>query len=150
MIPVKRILLVEDDLKDIELTLNALCEYHLVNDIVVARDGVEALDYLYRRASFAQRPEGNPVAVLLDLKMPKLDGIQVIKQMKTDAQLQSIPIVVLTSSREASDLEQAYELGVNAYVVKPVHFPEFVQAVKEIGMFWAIINEPPPGNLKKT
>ncbi|MBI5030866.1 MAG: response regulator [Chloroflexi bacterium] len=149
MDPLKRILLVEDDPKDMELTLNALCEHHLVNEVVVARDGVEALDYLYRRNTFAQRSDGNPAVMLLDLKMPRLDGIEVIKQVKMDAQLQSIPIVVLTSSREVSDLEQAYKLGVNAYVVKPVHFPEFVQAVKEIGAFWAIVNEPPPNSLKK-
>ena len=150
MVALKRILLAEDDSKDVELTLSALAEYNLANEIVVARDGVEALDYLYRRGIFAGRPEGNPVVILLDLKMPKLDGIEVIKQIKADPQLSLIPIVILTSSREVRDLEQAYALGVNAYVVKPVHFGEFVKAVKEIGVFWAIINEPPPISLHKT
>jgi len=150
MVALKRILLAEDDSKDVELTLSALAEYNLANEIVVARDGVEALDYLYRRGIFAGRPEGNPVVILLDLKMPKLDGIEVIKQIKADPQLSLVPIVILTSSREVRDLEQAYALGVNAYVVKPVHFGEFVKAVKEIGVFWAIINEPPPISLHKT
>jgi CheY-like chemotaxis protein len=146
---IKNILLVEDDPKDIELTLNALSEYNLVNEIVVTRDGVEALDYLYRRGAFGQRPEGNPVVILLDLKMPRLDGIQVLKQLKKDKHLRLIPIVILTSSRESRDLEECYRLGVNAYVVKPVRFSEFVTAVKEIGVFWALINEPPPGSIKK-
>jgi len=146
---IKRILLVEDDPKDIELTLDALSEHNLANKIVVARDGVEALDYLYRRGAFAQRPEGNPVVILLDIKMPRLDGLQVLKQLKADEQMQIIPIVILTSSRESRDLEECYQLGVNAYVVKPVRFTEFVNAVKEIGVFWALINEPPPGSVKR-
>jgi CheY-like chemotaxis protein len=144
----KRILLAEDDPKDIELTLAALDEYNLANEIEVARDGVEALDYVYRRGTFAQRPEGNPVVILLDLKMPKLDGIQVLQQLKTDEQMRLIPVVVLTSSRESHDLEECYRLGVNAYVVKPVRFAEFVEAVKRIGLFWALLNEPPPGSVK--
>ena len=142
----KRILLVEDDPKDVELTLNALGEYNQANKIEVAHDGVEALDYLYRRNSFAERPAGNPVVILLDLKMPKLDGIQVLQQLKTDEQMRIIPVVVLTSSRESRDLQECYQLGVNAYVVKPVRFHEFVEAVEQIGVFWALINEPPPGS----
>jgi CheY-like chemotaxis protein len=144
----KRILLVEDDPKDIELTLAALEGYNLVNEIVVARDGVEALDYLYRRGDFKQRPEGNPVVILLDLKMPKLDGVQVLQQLMADEQLRLIPVVVLTSSRESRDLEECYKLGANAYVVKPVRFTEFIEAVKQIGVFWVLINELPPNNLK--
>lgn len=144
MKPLKRILLAEDDPKDIELTINALDEYNLANDILVVRDGVEALDYLYRRGAFAQEPEGNPIVILLDLKMPKMDGIQVVKQIKSDKNLQTIPVVVLTSSRESRDLTTCYQLGVNAYVVKPVKFKDFVDAVREIGIFWALINEPPP------
>jgi CheY-like chemotaxis protein len=145
----KRILLVEDDPKDIELTLNALSEYNLANDIVIARDGVEALDYVYRRGTFAQRSEGNPIVILLDLKMPRLDGVQVLRQLKSDEQMRFVPVVILTSSRESSDLEEAYRLGVNAYVVKPVRFAEFVEAVKGIGMFWALINQPPSGRVKR-
>ena len=141
----KRILLVEDDPKDIELTLTALDEYNLANEIVIARDGVEALDYLYRRGTFAQRPEGNPVVILLDLKMPRLDGVEVLRQLKADEHMRLVPVVVLTSSRESRDLEECYRLGVNAYVVKPVRFAEFVEAVKQIGVFWALVNEPPPG-----
>ncbi len=144
----KRILLVEDDPQDIELTLAALGEYNLANEIVVARDGVEALDYLYRRGTFAERPAGNPVVVLLDLKMPKLDGIEVLRQIKTDERLRLIPVVILTSSGESRDLEECYQLGVNAYVVKPVRFVEFVESVKQIGVFWVLTNEPPPDSVK--
>jgi CheY-like chemotaxis protein len=140
----KRILLVEDDPKDIELTLAALAEHKLANEVAVVRDGVEALDYLYRRESFAQRPTGNPVVILLDLKMPRMDGVQVLEQIKADEQLGLIPVVVLTSSRESLDLQACYRLGVNAYVVKPVRFMEFVDAVKQTGVFWALINQPPP------
>ncbi len=145
----KRILLVEDDPKDIELTLAALAEHNLANEVAVARDGVEVLDYLYRRGSFAQRPPGNPVVILLDLKMPRLDGIQVLQQLKADEQMRLIPVVILTSSRESHDLKECYQLGVNAYVVKPVRFHEFVEAVKQVGLFWALINEPPPGSVKR-
>ena len=140
----KRILLVEDDPKDIELTVNALEENHLANNIAIAHDGVEALDYLYRRKAFEHRPPGNPVVILLDLKMPRMDGMQVLKQIKADNDLRTIPVVVLTSSRESQDLEVCYRLGVNAYVVKPVKFADFVEAVKEVGIFWALINEPHP------
>ena len=145
----KRILLVEDDPKDIELTLTALSEYNLANEIMVARDGVEALDYLYRRGEFALRPEGNPVVILLDLKMPRLDGVQVLRQLKSDEPMRLIPIVILTSSRESRDLEECYKLGVNAYVVKPVRFTEFVEAIKGIGVFWALINTPPLGCVER-
>jgi len=144
MNPLKRILLAEDDPKDIELTLAALSEYNLANEVTVARDGVEALDYLYRRGSFAQRPPGNPVVILLDLKMPRMDGVQVLQTIRADEQLRLIPVVVLTSSRESPDLEQCYRLGVNAYVVKPVRFSEFVESVKRTGVFWALINQAPP------
>ena len=142
----KRILLAEDDPKDVELTLSALAEYHLINDVVVVRDWVEALDYVHRRGCFAERPVGFPAVILLDLKMPRLDGLQVLRQLKADEQLSLIPIVVLTSSREDRDLNECYQLGVNAYVVKPVHFADFVEAIRRLGVFWALINEPPPGS----
>ena len=147
MTTVKRILLVEDDPKDIELTLTALDEHNLVNEIVTVRDGVEALDYLYRRGDFAQCSVGNPIVILLDLKMPRLDGVEVVRQLKADEQLRFIPVVILTSSRESRDLEECYRLGVNAYVVKPLRFADFVEAVRQIGVFWAMINEPPPGSV---
>ncbi|MGD9213550.1 MAG: response regulator [Desulfobacteraceae bacterium] len=140
----KRILLVEDDPKDVELTLAALAEHKLANDVAVTRDGVEALDYLYRRGAFTQRPVGNPVVILLDLKMPRMDGVGFLRQIKADEQLHLIPVVILTSSRESQDLEACYRLGVNAYVVKPVRFPDFVEGVKQTGVFWAMINQPPP------
>jgi CheY-like chemotaxis protein len=144
MKPVKRILLVEDDPKDIELILAALGEHKLANEIEVVRDGAEALDYLYCRGAFEGRPAGSPVVILLDLKLPKLDGLQVLQHIKSDEQTLSIPVVILTSSHESRDLEECYKLGVNAYVVKPVRFTQFVEAVKQIGVFWALINEPPP------
>ena len=143
---IKRILLVEDDSKDVELTLAALSEHNLANEVDVARDGVEALDYLRLRGTFARRPAGNPAVILLDLKMPRLDGVQVLQQIRTDDQLRLTPVVILTSSHESSDLQECYRLGANAYVVKPVRFIEFVEAVKQIGMFWALVNEPPPDN----
>ena len=144
-----RILLVEDDLKDVELTLSALEEYNLANEVVVTRDGEEALDYLYRRGSFATRLNGNPAVLLLDLKLPKIDGLEVLQQIKSHEKLRMIPVVVLTSSREERDMVASYQLGVNAYVVKPVDFHAFVNAIKELGVFWAIINEPPPGSVRK-
>ena len=140
----KRILLVEDDPKDVELTLAALDEYNLANEVAVAQDGVEALDYLHRRGSFARRPAGNPLVILLELKMPRMDGVQVLQQIKAEEQLDLIPVVVLTSSRESLDLERCYRLGANACVVKPVLFIAFVEAVKQTGIFWALINQPPP------
>ena len=145
-----RILLVEDDPKDVELTLTALEEYKLANEVVVARDGEEALDYLYRRGTFAARSTDNPAVLLLDLKLPKVDGLEVLQQIKDDAKLKLIPVVVLTSSHEEKDMVTSYELGVNGYVVKPVDFHEFVNAVKELGIFWALVNEPPPGSVKKS
>jgi CheY-like chemotaxis protein len=144
-----RILLVEDDPNDIELTLSALTESHLANEVVVARDGEEALDYLYRRGIYVSRAEANPAVMLLDLKLPKVDGLEVLERVKADAHLRAIPVVVLTSSREEQDLVKSYNSGTNAYVVKPVDFHEFVEAVRELGLFWAVVNHPPPGSAGK-
>jgi CheY-like chemotaxis protein len=144
-----RILIVEDDPKDLELTLTALEEYNLANEVVVTRDGEEALDYLYCRGNFKMRSSDNPAVLLLDLKLPKVDGLEVLQQIKSDEKLRLIPVVVLTSSREEKDLVASYKLGVNGYVVKPVDFHEFVNAIKELGVFWAVINEPPPGSVRK-
>jgi DNA-binding response OmpR family regulator len=144
-----RILLVEDDPKDVELTMTALEEYNLANEVVVARDGEEALDYLYCRGNFQSRSSESPAVLLLDLKLPKVDGLEVLKQIKSDEKLRMIPVVVLTSSHEEKDMVASYKLGVNAYVVKPVDFHEFVNAIKELGVFWAVINEPPPGSIRK-
>ena len=141
----KRILLAEDNANDLELTLAALQQNHLANEVVSVRDGAEALDYLYKRGPFADRPGGAPALVLLDLKMPKVDGLEVLKQIKSDPHLNFVPVVMLTSSREESDLIRSYELGVNAYVVKPVDFSEFMDAVRQIGAFWAVVNEVPAG-----
>jgi len=138
------LLLVEDNLNDIELTTTALKQNNVVNEIVVARDGAEALDYLHRRGRFEDRSGGNPLVVLLDLKMPKVDGLEVLRQMKTDPALRLIPVVMLTSSREETDLIKSYDLGTNAYVVKPVGFEQFADAVRQLGIFWAVVNEPPP------
>ena len=140
----KRILLAEDDQRDIELTLAALEDINLANEIDVVRDGEEALDYLFRRAKYKDRESDNPAVVLLDLKMPKVDGLEVLKQIRKSEELCRIPVVILTSSKMESDLIASYDLGVNAYVVKPVTFEDFVKAVKELGSFWAILNEPPP------
>jgi CheY-like chemotaxis protein len=145
----KRILLVEDSANDVALSLAALEEIHLANEVVVVRDGQQALDFLHRRGEFAGRTDGNPAVVLLDLKLPKVDGIEVLTQVKGDPELKSIPIVMLTSSREERDLARSYGLGVNAYVVKPVAFPDFVVALKELGLFWAVVNQPPPGSLTR-
>ena len=139
-----RILYAEDDDKDVELTLAALEQHNLANEVVVVRDGEQALDYLYRRGQFASRTGVDPVVVLLDLKMPKIDGLEVLREMKSDERLRTIPVVVLTSSREEWDVVESYRLGVNAYVAKPVGFQEFTDAVTALGLFWAIINEPPP------
>jgi DNA-binding response OmpR family regulator len=144
-----RILMVEDDPKDVELTLTALDDYKLANEVVVTRDGEEALDYLYCRGKFKTRSSDNPAVLLLDLKLPKVDGLEVLQQIKSNEKLKMIPVVVLTSSHEEKDMVTSYKLGVNAYVVKPVDFHEFVNAVKELGVFWALINEPPPGSVKK-
>ncbi|WP_027526651.1 response regulator [Bradyrhizobium sp. Ec3.3] len=144
-----RILIVEDDPRDVELTLTALDEHKLANEVVITRDGKEALDYLHCREQFASRADENPAVILLDLKLPKVDGLEVLQQIRSDQKLKMIPVVVLTSSHEEKDMLATYQLGVNAYVVKPVDFHEFVNAVKELGMFWAIINQPPPGSAKK-
>ncbi len=142
----KRILLVEDNPRDAELTLHALAAHNLANEVLHLHDGAEALDYLYRRGEFSSRANGNPAVVLLDLKMPKVDGMEVLRQIKGETALSTIPVVVMTSSREDRDLEAAYRLGVNAYVVKPMQFEDFVDAVKQVGAFWAVLNEPPPGS----
>lgn len=143
MAELRRILLAEDSANDVELTLAALADYHLANQVDVVRDGAEALDYLYRRRQYAGRPAGHPVLVLLDLKMPKVTGLEVLKQIKADPALRTTPVVMLTSSREEGDLIASYELGVNAYVVKPVDFGDFMSAVRHIGGFWAVVNEAP-------
>lgn len=143
----RRILLVEDSQNDVELILTALAENHLANEVVVVRDGEEALDYLYRRGVFRLRMKGHPVVVLLDLKLPKIDGLEVLAQLKSDSELRRVPVAVLTSSREEQDLIKSYDLGTNAYVVKPVNFHEFVDTIKELGLFWAVVNQPPPGSL---
>lgn len=141
---VKRILLVEDNANDAELTLTALAENHFANEVDLVRDGAEALDYLFRRGAYSARGNTNPALVLLDLKLPKVDGLEVLEQIKTDEKLKTIPVVMLTSSHEEQDLISSYNLGVNAYVVKPVEFGEFMHALKELGLFWAVINQPPP------
>ena len=145
----KKILLAEDNPFDLELALAGLAEYRLTNEVVVARDGEEALEYLYRRGKYQDRPNGNPAVTLLDLKLPKLNGFEVLENIRSNENLRMIPVVVLTSSNEERDLMRSYKLGVNAYVTKPVDFHEFVNAVKELGVFWAVINEPPPGSVKK-
>lgn len=139
----KRILIVEDDPLDVELIINTLKENNIVNKVDVASDGAQALDYLYCRGEFAGKEAEYPAVVLLDLKMPKLNGIEVLREIKSDEKLKPLPVVILTSSRESQDLNECYKLGANAYVVKPVKFEEFVTAVKELGVFWALINEPP-------
>jgi CheY-like chemotaxis protein len=149
MSELKTILLAEDNPKDVELTLTALAENNLANEVVVARDGEEALDYLFRRGRFVLRTDGNPAFVLLDLKMPRVDGLEVLRRVKADEGLKTIPVVMLTSSREERDLVESYRLGANAYVVKPVGFEQFVEAVREIGVFWAILNERAPGSVRK-
>jgi two-component system response regulator len=145
----KRILLVDDSPRDTELALTALEAHNLANEVVTVRDGAEALDYLYRRGAFVDRPHGEPAVILLDLKMPKVDGIEVLRQIKSDPALKRIPVVMMTSSREEQDLLNSYKLGVNAYVVKPMKFQSFVEAVEQVGAFWAVVNEPPPGSLPR-
>ena len=142
----KPILLVEDNPHDLELTLIALSKSQLANEVVVVRDGAEALDYLHRRGEFAARAVGNPAVILLDLKLPKVDGLEVLKEIRSTDALRPIPVVMLTSSKEEQDVVRSYELGVNAYVVKPVDFAEFVRAIGDLGIFWAVLNEPPPGS----
>jgi CheY-like chemotaxis protein len=144
----KPILLVEDDKRDLELTLIALERSQLANEVVVLRDGAQALEYLQREGDHAERAEGNPAVILLDLKLPKVTGLEVLEAVRANVALRSIPVVMLTSSQEESDVLKSYELGVNAYVVKPVEFNQFVSAIAELGVFWAVLNEPPPGSLK--
>jgi len=139
------ILFAEDNPLDVELTLSALAEAHLANEIVVVSDGAEALDYLYRRGRFKMRASGNPAMVLLDLKMPKVDGLEVLRVIKQDEKLRTIPVIMLTSSREEQDLARSYHLGVNSYVLKPVDFQAFAAAVKNLGVYWTLHNQPPPG-----
>ena len=141
---VRNILLAEDDPRDAKLTLAALEEYNLANKVFTVHDGEEVLDYLKCEGKFKGREGGNPVAILLDLKMPKIDGLEVLKTIKADERLQAIPVIMLTSSRETPDLVECYKHGVNAYVVKPVDFVVFAKAVKLLGGFWALVNEPPP------
>lgn len=140
----KRILLVDDSPRDIELALDTLQHHHVANEVTVARDGVEALDFMYRRAQYAGRADGDPAVILLDLKMPRIDGLEVLRQLKSDPVLRSIPIVVMTSSREEQDLVRSYQLGVNAYVVKPLEFHALVDAIRLLGAFWLVLNEPSP------
>lgn len=149
MSDLKRVLLAEDSVADVELTLAALAEHNLANEVVVVRDGVEAWEYLRREGQYATRGPGNPAVVLLDLKMPRMDGLEVLRRMREDPSLAAVPVVMLTSSREERDLVRSYELGANAYVVKPVAFDEFVTAVRSLGLFWAVLNQPPPGSLRK-
>ena len=144
----KPILLVEDNPSDLELTLVALDRSQLANEVVVARDGAEAIDYLGAQGDWADRVPGSPAVILLDLKLPKVDGLEVLQHIRNTPELKNIPVVMLTSSREEQDLLRSYELGVNAYVVKPVEFNEFVSAIADLGVFWAVLNEPPPGSTK--
>ena len=141
---IRRILLAEDNANDIELTMAALDQHHLANEVDVVRDGAAAWDYLVRQGTYATRPSGTPVVVLLDLKMPKVDGVEVLRRMRTDERFRTVPVVMLTSSREQRDLQECYQLGANAYVVKPVDFSEFMNAVNNLGLFWAVLNQPPP------
>ena len=148
MVDLKMILLVEDSTNDVELTIKALANHHLANEVAVVRDGEEALDYLYRRGLYSERVAGNPAVILLDLKLPKVSGLEVLRQIRSDDHLKQIPVVVLTSSQEEADRTKSYDLGVNAYVVKPIDFHRFVDAVKIVGVFWAVLNEPPAGCVK--
>ena len=144
----KPILLVEDDKRDLELTLIALERSQLANEVVVLRDGAQALDYLRREGEHARRSPGNPAVILLDLKLPKVTGLEVLEAVRADPALQRVPVVMLTSSQEEADVLRSYELGVNAYVVKPVAFEQFVSAIGDLGIFWAVLTEPPPGSSK--
>src|SRR5476651_46299 len=150
MAKIKRILLAEDNENDVELTLTALQECRLSNEVEVVRDGAEALDYIYQRGKYSTRTNGLPGVILLDLKMPRVDGLEVLRQIKSDPALHHIPVVMLTSSREEKDLVRSYDLGVNAFVVKPVDFSQFVEAIRTLGVFWAIVNEPPPARSRAT
>ena len=144
MVEIRTILFAEDNPRDVELTLEALGDHNLANNVIVVRDGVETMDYLRCEGKYKQRKPGNPAVLLLDIKMPRMDGIEVLRAIRSDNKLKMLPVVMLTSSREEQDLIKSYELGVNAYVVKPVDFKEFIEAVKQLGVFWAVINEVPP------
>lgn len=144
MIELKTILLVEDNPRDVELTIEALTENNLANNVVAVNDGVEAMEYLRYQGRYQQRKKGMPAVLLLDIKMPRMDGIEVLQAIRSDDRLKALPVVMLTSSREEPDLKKCYALGVNAYVVKPVNFKDFLDAVKHIGVFWALLNEHPP------
>ena len=148
MINVPGILLAEDNPNDVELTIEALDQHNLANGVTVAHDGVEAMQYLRCEGAFKDREPGDPAVVLLDIKMPRKDGLEVLREIRSDAALKKVPVVILTSSREEQDLITSYDLGVNAYVVKPVDFPHFIDAVKQLGVFWAVINERPPNGVK--
>jgi CheY-like chemotaxis protein len=150
MTDLKRILLVEDNPKDLELTLVALERSKFANEVVTARDGLKAINWVFRQGPHAGRGHEDPAVVLLDLKLPKIDGLEVLKCIKTEPGIRHIPVVMLTASREESDLVRSYDLGVNAFVVKPVDFKEFSEAIRDLGMFWAILNEPSPGQLRQT
>lgn len=145
----KRVLYAEDSAKDVELTMAAMEQHNVANEVVVVRDGVEAWEYLTRGGRYAGRPAGYPAFVLLDLKMPRMDGLEVLRRMRADEAMRAIPVVILTSSREERDVVESYSLGVNAYVVKPVRFAEFIGAVANLGLFWAVLNEPPPGSVRR-
>jgi CheY-like chemotaxis protein len=144
---VKRILIVDDSPKDVELTIAALAEKNLANEVVVAEDGVEALDYLYKRGKFVNET-ASPAVILLDIKMPKMDGIEVLKHIRSDPNFKLIPVIMVTSSREERDLVESYKLGANSYVVKPVDIIQFIDAIKVLGQYWAVINQPPPVNIE--
>jgi len=146
MVEIRTILFAEDNPMDVELTLEALADHNLANNVVVVRDGVETLEYLRCEGKYKQRISGNPAVLLLDIKMPRMDGLEVLKAIRGDDKLKTLPVVMLTSSREEQDMVRSYALGVNAYVVKPVDFKEFIEAVKQVGVFWAVINEVPPGS----
>ena len=148
IINVPGILLAEDNPNDVELTIEALAQHNLANRVTVAHDGVEAMEYLRREGAFKDREPGDPAVVLLDIKMPRKDGLEVLREIRSDPALKKVPVVILTSSREEQDLITSYDLGVNAYVVKPVDFPHFIDAVKQLGVFWAVINERPPNRVK--
>lgn len=143
------ILLAEDSARDVELTLEALAEFNLANEVVVVEDGVEALDFLFRRGKYKGRTGGSPAVVLLDIKMPRMNGIEVLREIRASEEFKSLPVVMLTSSREERDIVESYEVGINAYVVKPVDFQEFIEAVKTLGLFWAVMNEPRPQHTHK-
>ena len=146
MTELRTVLLAEDSPHDAEMAIDALRDANLANPIVHVEDGVETLDYLLRRGRFADRPEGDPAVLLLDIKMPRMDGLEVLTELRNNQRFNHLPVVILSSSREESDLARSWDLGVNAYVVKPVDVDQFFEAVRTLGRFWAVLNEPPAGN----